>query len=315
MSEVSVTKGNAYGATVKALELTGFGKHIKNKKNIVIKPNLTVPTESERGVTTDINVIRAILDQIPKPEEVIIAEGPGGTPEGFETFKINNYYRLEDEYGVKLLDTNYDDYVDVPVKNPLILKSIKISKTAFNSDFLISVAKLKIHSLAKVTGTLKNMMGVCPKKQKMKIHAFIQKSLIDLNTVKLPDFGVIDGIVANEIDECGSYPVKMGVVLASKDCVALDSVASKIMGINPRDVFHIWYAGKRGLGMADIDKIEIFGERIENIEKKFRTRSFNLRSDSQMVIARTLILVGLYEWSSENIFPYYRKIRNILKGS
>jgi len=310
MSEVAIIKGNAYEATVKALKLTNFKKYIKNKKNIVIKPNLTVPIESKKGITTDINVIRAILDQISKPEKVTIAEGPGGTPEGFETFKINDYYKLENEYDIKLVDANYDEYVDIPVKNPLALKSIKISKTAFNSDFLISAAKLKIHSVAKVTGTLKNMMGTCPKKQKMKIHAFIQKSIIDLNTVKLPDFGVIDGIVANEIDECVSYPVKMGVVLASKDCVALDSVASKIMGMNPEDVLHIWHAGKRGLGIADISKIKIIGEKIENIKKKFEMHPFNLRSDSQKIIARTLMSMRLYEWSYKNIFPVYRKIRH-----
>jgi len=313
MSEVSVIKGKAYEATIKALELTKFREYVKNKRNIVIKPNLTAPLESKKGVTTDIDVIRAILDKIPKPERVTIAEGSGGTAKNFETFKINNYYRLEGEYGVRLVDTNYDEFIDVPVKNPLVFKSIKISKTVFNSDFLISVAKLKIHSIAKVTGTLKNIMGACPKIQKMKIHAFIPRSLIDLNTVKLPDFGVIDGIFANEIDECVSYPVKMGIILASKDCVALDCVASRIMGINPESVFYIWYAGKIGMGIADINKIKIIGEKIETVENKFRTRPFNLRSDSQRIAVRTLMSVGLYEWSSENIFSRYRRIRKILE--
>jgi len=310
MTKVAIIKGNAYKATKEALKLTNFKNHIKSKKSIVIKPNLTVPLRSEDGITTDINVIRAILDQIPKTKNVVIAEGPGGTPKGFDTFKINNYNKLEDEYGVKLVDTNYDEYVTVRIKNPLALKSIKISKTVFNSDFLISVAKLKVHCVAKVTGTLKNMMGACPKEQKIRIHAYLQKSLVDLNTIKMPDFGVIDGIVANEIDECFPYPVKMGLILSSKDCVALDAVSSRIMGINPKNVHHIWNAGKKGLGTSDIDKIEILGEKIENVERKFRMRHFNLTIEGQKMIARTLMSMKLYDWSYNNVFPIYRKIRS-----
>ncbi len=304
-SKVAIIKGNAYSATKKALKLTGFKKFIKNKKRIVIKPNLTTPEKAEKGITTDVNVVRAILDFIPKSKEIVIAEGPGAS-EAEEAFEANDYYELKKD-GIKFIDTNNDSLVEVKVKSPLSLKRVRMSKTVFNSDFLISVGKLKIHSIAKVTGTLKNMMGACPREQKGIIHAFVPISIVDLIKIKKPDFGVIDGIVANEIDEVVPSPIKMGIIIAGKDCVALDSVVSRIMGIEPNDVYYIKKIGEDGFGTTNMNDIEIVGEKIEKISKNFRRR-FVLRSETERLAFKLLLQTGLYEPS----IPIIRKVRKIL---
>jgi uncharacterized protein (DUF362 family) len=304
MSKVAVVKGDAYSATVKALKLTNFNQLIKRKTRIVIKPNLTVPITADKGITTDVNVIRAIIDQIPNPEKIKIVEGSIGD-DTTEAFKINGYYKLEEDYGLKIIDTHKDKYEEVKVKKPLILKKIKISKTIFESDFLISVAKLKIHSIAVITGTLKNMMGACPKEQKSLIHCYIPNSLADLISVKKPDFGVIDGVVANEIDEIVPHPIKMGIVLASSSCVALDFVASQIMGIEPKNVPHL----QKIINVLGDEEIEVLGEKIEDVKRNFKRKPFNIRSDGQRIVARALLSVGLFDYFSKNVFPKIRKIR------
>jgi uncharacterized protein (DUF362 family) len=300
MPEVAVIRGNAYKATAKALKILDFKKLIKNKRNIVIKPNLTTAATASEGITTDVNVIRAVLDQVSRPEEIIIAEGPGGA-ETDKAFRDNGYHKLEKEYGLKLVDTKSDEAIEVRVKNPLALKTIKMSKTVYDSDFLISAAKLKIHCIAKVTGTIKNMMGACSNKEKAKIHAFIPKSLVDLNKIKPPDFGIIDGIVANEINEVIPHPLKMGIILASKDCTALDSVATEIMGVDPKEVFYIQRCGEIGLGTADMKKIQIIGENIESVKRKFKIGHLNPIMKSQRLIMRIMLGTGLY--------IVYRKLR------
>ncbi len=266
-SKVAVIKGNAYNATKKALELTDFKKLLKRKSKIVIKPNLVVARKASEGITTDVNIVRAILDKIPSNKKISIVEGSSAATTSFE---LNGYLDLKKEYDIDIIDANLSEYKEVNVRNPLALKSIKISKNVLNSDFLISVGKLKIHSIALVTGSLKNMMGICPKEEKFKIHSFIPKSLIDLISLILPDFGVIDGIVANEMDENVSHPIKMGIVLAGKDCVALDSVASRVMSIDPEEVYYIKKSSEIGFGKININDIEIVGEKIEKISRKFR---------------------------------------------
>ena len=305
MVKIAVVKGNAYEATIKALELTDFKKLVEKKSNIVIKPNLTNFLKAKDGITTDVNIVRAILDQIPKPENVIVAEGPGGA-DAKHAFRFNGYYELEKDYGLRLLDVNNDEYVEIPVDDPLILRSIKISKTVFNSNFLISVGKLKIHSIAKVTGALKNMMGACPRQQKFKIHSFIPNSLVDLISIKNPDFGVIDGIVANEIDECVPHPVKMGIILASKDCIALDTISSEIMGIKALEVPYITEIARRGFGVANMDEINIDGEKIENVRRIFRRGGFNFISNSQRVISRILFRLGLLDQYFRLVYKFFR---------
>jgi uncharacterized protein (DUF362 family) len=301
MIKVSIVQGNAYDATITALKLTNFRRMIKGKRKIIIKPNLVVPIHSSQGITTDVNVVRAILDSLPNPKKAIIADGSSRVN---ETFKLNGYDRLADEYNIQLIDLNEDEMIEVKVDNPLAFKKIEIARTVLDSDFLISVAKLKIHSLTGITGSLKNMMGVCPKNQKLKLHAFLPNSLLDLFSVVFPDFGVIDGIVANEIDENVPHPVKMDIVLASKDCVALDAVASKIMGMNPKEVSHIWKSYKRGLGIAELEQIEIIGENLNNIKRIFKRSGFNPRSYSQKIVVSFLIKLKLFDL----FYPYIEKI-------
>ena len=62
MPRVAVIKGNAYEATIKALELTNFKSLVKRKSRIVIKPNL-VPVNIHHG-NLNIDVIRAVLDNL-----------------------------------------------------------------------------------------------------------------------------------------------------------------------------------------------------------------------------------------------------------
>ena len=58
---------------------------------------------------------------------------------------------------------------------------------------------------------------------------------------------------------------RLGVVLASQDTVALDTVATKIIGLEPMNVYTTRYAYERGLGIGNLQNIEVVGERIEDV--------------------------------------------------
>jgi len=303
MSVVALAKGNAYGATKKALELTNFKNFIRGKKKIVIKPNLVIPVHSSKGITTDVNVVKAIIDYLPDPTKAAVVEGATNTS---ETFKLNGYDKLSKECGIEVIDLNEEnEWEEVKVKNPTVIKELKIAKRVVESDFLISVAKLKIHSIVAVTGAMKNMMGVCSKDQRLKIHSYIPNSLMDLLSVKTPDFSVTDGIIANEIDENVPHPVEMGLVLASRDCVALDKTAAEVMGVNPSDVLYLKMAFERGFGNLEST---IVGESVGDVKRSFRRANFNLRSDGQRIVGRMIIEIGAFEWFYKNIFPFLTKI-------
>jgi hypothetical protein len=77
----------------------------------------------------------------------------------------------------------------------------------------------------------------------------------------------MEGMGAGE----GGTPVEMGVIMASYDTVALDSIASMCMGIdNPMVVSTTRLAAHDGLGTANPFMIEVAGETIASVRKKFQ---------------------------------------------
>jgi uncharacterized protein (DUF362 family) len=63
----------------------------------------------------------------------------------------------------------------------------------------------------------------------------------------------------------------MNIVIAGTDPVAVDAVGAAVMDIPPEKVKHLRLAEERGLGTCDLKKIEMLGEPIEKVKKKFRT--------------------------------------------
>ncbi|MCL5958608.1 MAG: hypothetical protein M1358_04690, partial [Chloroflexi bacterium] len=61
----------------------------------------------------------------------------------------------------------------------------------------------------------------------------------------------------------------LGLRIASRDMVALDSIASEIMGVSPGEVPIIAHAAERGLGVTSRAEIEVRGERVEDLIHPF----------------------------------------------
>ena len=81
---------------------------------------------------------------------------------------------------------------------------------------------------------------------------------------------VVDGLVGAEVDETGGNPVKMDLVIAGRDMVAVDAVAAAVMGVSPHKVKYLQLAEEKSLGVSNLEEIEVLGEKIEEVTKKFR---------------------------------------------
>jgi len=63
-------------------------------------------------------------------------------------------------------------------------------------------------------------------------------------------------------------PKNVGLILASTDAVALDTVAAEIIGLSPKKVITIENAHERGLGIGEIEKITTLGIDIQSVRVK-----------------------------------------------
>jgi len=270
MPRVAIVKGkNPQDMTVKALEMVNADKALSKEKPILIKPNYINARHPSTGITTDSRVIEGVVKFLKQhnAKEIIIGEG-SGFADTFEAFQVAGVNAVAERWNVKLMDLNKDEFIEISPPNPLALKKVKIAKTALEST-IISVPKLKPHRLARVTLSLKNMMGaVTPKGS---IHHPLSEKIVDLASIIKPSVAVIDGIIAGEGHETSGNPVEMNLVIAGTDPVAVDAVGAAVMSIPPDSIKHLRLAEERGLGTCNLEKIEILGEPLEKVKKKFKT--------------------------------------------
>ncbi len=270
MPTVSIVKGdNPQNITVKALEMVEGYMAISKEKPVLIKPNFLNAKHPSTGITTDSRIVEGVVKYLKqnKVKEIMIGEG-SGYADTFEAFKNAGVDTVANKWNVQLVDLNKDEFVEVRPTNPLSLKKVKIAKTALEST-IISVPKLKLHRIANVSLSLKNMMGVMTPKGSM--HSHLNINIADLASIVKPRIAVIDGIIAGEGHESSEDPVEMNLVVVGKDPVAVDAVGAAVMGVPPEDVKHIRFAVEKGLGISDLNQIKILGESIESVKKKFRS--------------------------------------------
>ena len=62
-------------------------------------------------------------------------------------------------------------------------------------------------------------------------------------------------------------PVEMNLFVSSTDAVAIDAVCSKIMGIEPFEVPITRLGHAEGIGVGNMEQIEVKGESIEDVMK------------------------------------------------
>jgi uncharacterized protein (DUF362 family) len=279
MSRVAIVKGtDPVESTVKSLELaeSDVSRVLSGKKPILIKPNYINSKHPSTGITTDSRVIEGVVKFLKERniEDISIGEG-SGLSNTFEAFKIAGVDALAERHGVRLVDLNNDEFVEVYPPNPLSLKKVQVAKTALEST-IISVPKLKLHRIATVTLSLKNMMGALASKGTMHAGLSLSENIVDLASVLTPSLSVIDGIIAGEGHETSGNPIEMNLVIAGTDPVAVDAVGATVMGIEPTEIKHLLLAEKKGLGTCNLEEITVLGEPIEKVKRKFR-RSLSSR--------------------------------------
>ncbi|MBS7624526.1 DUF362 domain-containing protein [Candidatus Bathyarchaeota archaeon] len=273
-SVVAIFKGpDPIEVTLTALEtIKDKMSFLSDKRQILIKPNYITAQHPSTGITTDCRVVEGIVRFLKGlgRDDIIIGEGSGLT-NTFNAFKVAGLDKVSEKWNVKLVDLNNDNFVEVYPPNPLALERVKVARTALES-VIISVPKLKVHRLTTVTLGLKNMMGALASKGSMH-NGRLNENIVDLASVLKPSLTVIDGIIAGEGHELSGSPVEMNLVIAGTDPVAVDAVGAAVMGISPTEVKHLVLAEKKGLGTCRLENIEVIGEPIERVRRKFR-RSF-----------------------------------------
>ncbi len=241
----------------------------------VIKPNFVSSTV--QLASSHVDQMRGILDFLASVcrDTIIIAEAACyDTREAFRNF---GFLQLLDEYPVELVDLNTGPYETHPIidRHDRTI-AVRLSRLLLDEEkYIISAAKLKTHDSVVVTLSVKNMaVGSIVGKDKKAVHQGVrQTNLIIAGLARRvrTDLAVIDGFEGMEGDgPTGGTPVHAGLGIASIDALAADRVACAVMGVTFHDVGYLHYCAEQGMGEADLNRIEVLGERVSDCVKPFK---------------------------------------------
>jgi uncharacterized protein (DUF362 family) len=179
------------------------------------------------------------------------------------------YRKLAEDYGIDLINLSEDETSEVSVKINKAQFKFAIPKTLQTVDLLVNVPKLKLARATTITVGLKNIFGCIATPRKLSFHKHLDEAIAGINKIVRPQVTLVDGTYA-----LGYVTIKLGLLLAGQDVVAVDSIASRVMGVSPWVVRSIRLAEAEGLGTSH--NIEVKGEKIEDFNRLFPTRRYNI---------------------------------------
>jgi len=244
----------------KALSQVGpLSTIISRGDRVLVKPNYNSPDPPP--ASTDQAFLRAVIEILREAgAKVTIGESSGAVWRPTRnTFEHVGLYRLGKELGVPVIafEEKGNDWVKIEI-NGRYVKWVTIARVAYDADRLVYLPCLKTHSLADFSGAIKLAFGCVHPGERRSYHGkLLQEKLAEVNLWRQPDLIITDGRKA--FISGGPYKGQLanpGVILASRDQVAIDVEAIKVLAeygaktlpANPWTLPQIKTAVEAGLG-------------------------------------------------------------------
>jgi uncharacterized protein (DUF362 family) len=270
-SKVAVVKGErGHEPVFKALDMVEYRSALAGFEKALIKVNFICDKTWDTGATTDPIVVEAIWLKLRELGiKASVVESDATITSADKAYVKSGMKDMCERNGIEFINLRHvKDKVKLTVPGGEALQSVTVPRIV-TERAVISAAKLKTHMATTVTLGMKNMFGLLPDKFKGKYHAKgISNVIVDINAVVKPVLTVVDGFVGMEghgpID---GDPVRMDLIAAGRDVVAVDATCCKVMDFDPHKIKHIIRANERGLG--EINDIEVVGEPVASVMRHF----------------------------------------------
>jgi uncharacterized protein (DUF362 family) len=219
-----------------------------NLENVVIKPNMCYYWDYSTGQTTDPRFVGALIDVIRNKTspnvKISIVESDASAMRCKHVFRMLGYEQLAKKHSVRLVNLSEDFFETVQVKVGKQSFKLPVAKTILQADLKINVPKIKYTmDPIKLTCALKNIFGCIPFPRKSRYHPRLGEAIVGANKAMRFDLCVVDGNIVS-----GIQPRRLGLVITSRDPVAIDAAAAKIAGLNRRSIKYLQVAQQEGLG-------------------------------------------------------------------
>jgi uncharacterized protein (DUF362 family) len=266
-----------------ALSVGSIDSIIKEGETVLIKPNLAFQAPPESFSVVDPRVIEAVVSYLKensKAKEVWVGDNPSlgqHVGKARPAFEMAGMRAAAERGGAdRVIFFDEEELVDVKIDGAKLYRQAKIYKPLLDADRVINLPKMKTHLAGTVTLGVKNWQGIIPNVhpsgEQQDVHRLdLGQKCADLLRVRQADLTLVDAIIAMEGQgPHAGTPVEMNLLIAGTQTVAVDAVTAYVMGFETIEVPAIRIAATEGLGVREIDEIEIVGTSVAEVRTFFK---------------------------------------------
>lgn len=267
------------------LEMAEWKRFLAEGKTTILKDNIswhlmfpganTTPWQLEGTIKT-LQGARGYEDVVAVENTTVVTD-PSKGDKNNKFDRVYGKYGVEVKYNFKPEDMTWITYqpkAEMLALPEIYPEGIRLPDFFFGKN-IVHLPTVKTHIYTTTTGAMKNAFGGLLNTKRHYTHSVIHETLVDLLAIQKEIhtgmFATADGTT------CGNgpgprtmFPAIKNVILASGDCVALDAVASRMMGFDPMSIDYIRIAHERGLGVGRIEEIDIVGADIKDFDFGFK---------------------------------------------
>ncbi|MHA1944125.1 MAG: DUF362 domain-containing protein [Candidatus Thorarchaeota archaeon] len=247
----------------------GFGKMISP---VIIKPNICTINDDTGYSVTNVEVVKALVEIILEQDEKIpikIIESDSQSKFVDEAFEKFGYKQLCTDMQKAGFDVETVNLSKSPLRRVEFIgdyfENPELPDVIVEEGYFISVAAAKTHYLSFLTGVLKNLFGVLPRKDQAFYHPKINEVIVDLARIIRPNLNIVDARVGVE-GWNGPKTRKLESFIVGHEAVSVDATMARIMGFEPGQIRHIMKSHDYDLGAIN-PMVE--GESIDSVVVKF----------------------------------------------
>ena len=239
---------------------------------ILVKPNICTINDGTGYSCTRIETVNALIELLLETDEKLsikIIESDSQSKFAEEAFQKFGYSKFCDDmqssgYDVTTVDLSKASLISLSFLGDYF-ENPELPEILFSAGYFVSVAIPKTHYLSFVTGVLKNLFGVLPRKDQSFYHPKINEVIVDLARIIRPNLNIVDARVSVE-GWNGPKTRKLDAFIVGRGAVSVDSTMARIMGFKPEQVRHVVESNDYDLGSMTPT---VMGESIEEIAVKF----------------------------------------------
>ena len=240
--------------------LGGMGRFVSKGDVVVVKPNIGWDRTPEQAANTNPQVVATVVTLCLEAgaKSVKVFDRPCNDPR--RCYVQSGIEAAAKAAGAEVSHINDYKFREVPLPGGKAITSWPLYEELLQADKFINVPIAKHHGLSRLTLSMKNWMGVMGA-SRGRIHQNIGEALADLAAVIKPALTVLDAVrilTANGPQGGNLKDVKaLDTVVAGVDQVAVDAFGATLFGLKGSDLGVVAAAQRRGIGVADLDKLVI----------------------------------------------------------